>query len=89
MTNPCALVISVFLRPVHTRRRRCVQQLVSPLLVVPTELTHTEAYGLKVLESTERIDAARHTTEVTELIACVASPPSATSEHSPLTSITR
>ena len=26
MTNPCALVISVFLRPVHTRRRRCVQQ---------------------------------------------------------------
>ena len=38
MTNPCALVISVFLRPVHTRRRRCVQQLVSPLLVVPTEL---------------------------------------------------
>ena len=38
--------------------------LVSPLCVVPTELTdHTEAYGLKVLESTERIDAARHTTE--------------------------
>ena len=26
MTNPCAPVISVFLRPVHTRRRRCVQQ---------------------------------------------------------------
>ena len=44
----------------------CVQQLVSPLLVVPTELTeYTEAYGLKVLESTERIDAVRHTTEVT------------------------
>ena len=58
-----------------TRRRRCVQQLASPLLVVPTELTeYTEAYGLKVLESTERIDAARHTTEGTELIACVASP---------------
>ena len=33
-----------------------------------------EAYGLKLLESTERIDAARHTTEGTELIACVASP---------------
>ena len=49
--------------------------LVSPLLVVPTERTdHTEAYGLKLLESTERIDAARHTTEGTELIACVASP---------------
>ena len=48
--------------------------LVSPLLVVPTERTdHTEAYGLKVLESTERIDAARHTTEGTELIACVVS----------------
>ena len=45
------------------------------MLVVPTERTdHTEAYGLKVLESTERIDAARHTTEGTELIACVASP---------------
>ena len=49
--------------------------LVSHLLVVPTERTdHTEAYRLKVLESTERIDAARHTTEGTELIACVASP---------------
>ena len=49
--------------------------LVSPLLVVPTERTdHTEAYGIKVLEYTERIDAARHTTEGTELIACVASP---------------
>ena len=34
------------------------------MLVVPTECTdYTEAYGLKVLESTERIDAARHTTE--------------------------
>ena len=33
-----------------------------------------EAYGIKVLESTERIDAARHTTEGRELIACVASP---------------
>ena len=44
--------------------------LVAPLLVVPTELTeYTEAYGLKLLESTERIDAARHTTEGTELIA--------------------
>ena len=49
--------------------------LVSPLLVVPTEYTdHTEAYGLKLLESTERIDAARHTTEGTELIVCIASP---------------
>ena len=49
--------------------------LVAPLLVVPTELTeYTEAYGLKLLESTERIDAARHTTEGTELIACVALP---------------
>ena len=46
----------------------------SPLLVVPTECTdHTEAYGLKVWKSTERIDAARHTAEGTELIACVAS----------------
>ncbi|WP_440427667.1 hypothetical protein [Prevotella merdae] len=45
------------------------------MLVVPTERTdHTEAYGLKVLEYTERIDAARHTTEGTELIVCVASP---------------
>ena len=49
--------------------------LTSPLLVVPTDRTdHTEAYGIKVLESTERIDATRHTTEGTELIACVASP---------------
>ena len=49
--------------------------LVAPLLVVPTELTeYTEAYGLKLFESTERIDAARHTTEGTELIACVALP---------------
>ena len=47
----------------------------APLLVVPTELTeYTEAYGFKLLESTERIDAMRHTTEGTELIACVASP---------------
>ena len=61
-----------------TRRRRCVQQLASPLLVVPTELTeHTEAYGLIFLESTERIDATRHTTESTEMIACVASPKTA------------
>ncbi|WP_440419306.1 hypothetical protein [Prevotella merdae] len=44
------------------------------MLVVPTECTdYTEAYGLKVLESTERIDAARHTTEGTELKACVVS----------------
>ena len=51
---------------------------VAPLLVVPTELTeNTEAYGLKLLESTERIDATRHTTEGTELIACVASPKAA------------
>ena len=42
-----------------------------PLLVVPTELTDdTEAYGLKLFESTERIDAARHTTDDTEMIAC-------------------
>ena len=40
--------------------------LVAPLLVAPTELTEdTEAYGLKLFESTERIDAARHTTEST------------------------
>ena len=44
------------------------------MLIVPTELTEdTEAYGLKLLESTDRIDAARHTTEGTEMIACVAS----------------
>ena len=43
----------------------------APLLVVPTELTdNTEAYGLIFLESTERIDAARHTTDGTEMIAC-------------------
>ena len=43
-----------------------------PLLVVPTELTdNTEAYGLIFLESTERIDAARHTTDGTEMIACL------------------
>ena len=46
--------------------------LVVLLLVVPTDLTeYTEAYGFKLLESTERIDAARHTTEGTELIACI------------------
>ena len=45
---------------------------VDPLLVVPTELTeNTEAYGLKLLESTERIDATRHTTEITEMIAYI------------------
>ena len=47
--------------------------LVVPLFVVPTELTEdTEAYGVKLLESTERIDAARHTTDGTEMIVCVA-----------------
>ena len=41
------------------------------MLIVPTELTDdTEAYGLKLFESTERIDAARHTTDDTEMIAC-------------------
>ena len=36
----------------------------------PTELTdYTEAYGLKFSESTERIDAARHTTESSEMKA--------------------
>ena len=51
--------------------------------VVPTELTdYTEAYGLIFLESTERIDAARHTTDGTEMIACVA-PPSATPCNTP------
>ena len=41
-----------------------------PLFVVPTELTdYTEAYGVIFLESTERIDAARHTTESTEMKA--------------------
>ena len=45
--------------------------LVVLLCVVPTERTeYTEAYGIKLLESTERIDAARHTTEGTESIAC-------------------
>ena len=44
--------------------------LVVLLLVVPTERTEdTEAYGLKPLESTDRIDATRHTTEGTEMIA--------------------
>ena len=44
-----------------------------PLNIVPTDLTdRTEAYGVKHLESTERIDAARHTTDGTEMIACVA-----------------
>ena len=34
------------------------------LYVVPTERTDdTEAYGLKLLKFTDRIDAARHTTE--------------------------
>ena len=41
-----------------------------PLFVVPTDLTeYTEAYGVKLLESTERIDATRHTTDDTEMIA--------------------
>ena len=36
------------------------------MYVVPTERTEdTEAYGVKLLESTERIDTARHTTEST------------------------
>ena len=35
-----------------------------PLFVVPTDLTErTEAYGVIFLESTERIDATRHTME--------------------------
>ena len=42
---------------------------------VPTERTdYTEAYGINISEFTERIDAARHTTESTELVACVATP---------------
>ena len=42
---------------------------------VPTERTdYTEAYRINISEFTERIDAARHTTESTELIACVATP---------------
>ena len=46
-----------------------------PMYLVPTELTeNTEAYGLVFFESTERIDAARHTTDDTEMIAWVASP---------------
>ena len=49
--------------------------LVVLLYVVPTEYTdYTEAYGINISESTERIDAERHTTEGTELIACVATP---------------
>ena len=45
----------------------------APLNIVPTDLTdRTEAYGFIFLESTERIDAARHTTDGTEMIACVA-----------------
>ena len=45
----------------------------SSFVVVPTELTdYTEAYGFIFLESTERIDAARHTTDGTEMIVCVA-----------------
>ena len=48
-----------------------VPLVIVPLYVVPTELTeYTEAYGLKLLVSTDRIDAARHTTEGTEMIAC-------------------
>ena len=48
--------------------------LVARLLVVPTESTEdTEAYGLMLFESTDRIDATRHTTEGTEMIAWVAS----------------
>ena len=43
------------------------------MLLVPTELTDdTEAYGFIFLESTERIDATRHTTDGTEMIACIA-----------------
>ena len=47
-----------------------------PLFVVPTDLTErTEAYGVIFLESTKRIDATRHTTESTEMIAHYASTP--------------
>ena len=43
-----------------------------PLFVVPTDFTdYTEAYGFIFLESTERIDAARHTIDGTEMIACL------------------
>ena len=52
-----------------------MEKSLCPLYVVPTERTDdTEAYGLKLLKFTDRIDAARHTTEGTELIDCVASP---------------
>ena len=38
-------------------------------LLPPTELTeNTEPNGFIILEFTERIDAARHTTEFTEMI---------------------
>ena len=41
-----------------------MEKSLCPLYVVPTERTDdTEAYGLKLLKFTDRIDAARHTTE--------------------------
>ena len=64
-----ARIMNVNIRFVYER----IIIFVAPLFVVPTELTeNTEAYGLKLFESTERIDAARHTTEGTEMITCVA-----------------
>ncbi|WP_308276715.1 hypothetical protein, partial [Prevotella sp.] len=43
-----------------------MEKSLCPLYVVPTERTDdTEAYGLKLLKFTDRIDAARHTTEGT------------------------
>ena len=43
-----------------------MEKSLCPLYVVPTERTDdTEAYGLKLLNFTDRIDAARHTTEGT------------------------
>jgi len=51
-----------------------MEKSLCPLYVVPTERTDdTEAYGLKLLKFTDRIDAARHTAEGTEIIACLAS----------------
>mgnify|MGYP004522559229 CR=1 FL=1 len=42
------------------------------LVIVPTERTEcTEAYGVIFFESTERIDATRHTTDGTEMKTCV------------------
>ena len=64
-----------YIQGIYSGEIRAARLLVRVKNIELTE--NTEAYGLKLLESTDRIDAARHTTEGTEMIACTASPKAA------------